>query len=39
VTKHDETIGDDNLPVVDKPMTYVVSGEADYFRRPPRSGA
>jgi ectoine hydroxylase-related dioxygenase (phytanoyl-CoA dioxygenase family) len=28
------TIGNDNVPVVDRPMTYVVSGEADYFRRP-----
>ena len=28
------TVGNDNVPVVDKPMTYVVSGEADYFRRP-----
>jgi hypothetical protein len=30
------TIGNDNVPVVDKPMVYVVSGEADYFRRPAR---
>jgi ectoine hydroxylase-related dioxygenase (phytanoyl-CoA dioxygenase family) len=27
------TSGDNNVPIVDKPMVYVVSGEADYFRR------
>jgi len=28
------TYGDDNLPIVDRPMVYVVTGEADFNQRP-----